>query len=413
MASRSFAVVGVVAAAALVAGVAQAAAAPSATDGRAVVARTHQATARAAVDETPSTFVPVSPTRVLDTRENGAPVGPGGLVNVDLNALTPSNATAVVLNVTGTQPTASTYVTVYPAGEARPTASNLNLVAGQTRANQVTVALNSADRRISLFNFQGATHLVADLSGYYVGNTASSRYTTVTPYRALDTRGNGGPVGPGGTRTVDLSTTLPAGATAVTFNLTAVEATTGTFVTAYPAGQSRPLASNVNVNPGENVPNQVTVQLGTNRSVTLYNGFGNVQLIADVAGYYAPGVGNVLIPFSPERWLDTRDPEQAPGLDPSYFLGLIVGTPDIKGVVANLTGAGPTAPQFITVWPGGAGRPFTSNLNLVTGQVAANAVNVGVAFEPNPNINNYAIDFANNNGYVEVIFDVSGIFVAP
>lgn len=412
MASRRFVVVGAVAAAALVAGVANASAA-AAPEGRAVEARTHLSAARAAMDEVDSTFVPVSPTRVLDTRNNGAPVGPGGAVTVDLNTLTPANASAVVLNVTGTQPTAGTYVTVYPAGQARPTASNLNLVAGQTRANQVTVAINSADRKIALYNFLGSTHLVADLSGYYVAGTGSSKYNTVTPYRALDTRNGGGAVGPGGTRTIDLSGSLPADATAVTFNLTGVDATTGTFVTAYPAGQSRPLASNVNLNPGEVVPNQVTVQLGSNRSVTLFNGNGNVHLIADVAGYYSTTTGNVFFPFSPERWMDTREPDQAPGLEPSYFIGLLIGDGTVKGVAANLTGVNANAAQFITVWPGGATRPFTSNLNLVAGQVAANAVNVGVAYEPNPNIAGYSTNFANNNGYVDVVFDVSGVFLEP
>ena len=40
----------------------------------------------------------------------------------------PGDATAVVLNVTVTQPLGSGFVTVYPCGDPRPLASNLNFV---------------------------------------------------------------------------------------------------------------------------------------------------------------------------------------------------------------------------------------------------------------------------------------------
>lgn len=408
MGSRRFAVVGVVAAAALVAVSTNASAAP-AKDGRAVAAAANGAQARAAaVPLTPSEFVPVSPVRVLDTR-SGAAVGPGSSVVVDLTSLTPANATAVVLNVTGTQPTTGTFITVYPADEARPGASNLNLVANQTRANSVTVGINPSVRQVALYNNTGRTHLIADFAGYYIDGDASL-YNTMTPVRTLDTRNGGGPVGPAGTVTLNLTQYVPDSATAVTFNLTGVGATQSTFVTAYPTGQTRPLASSLNLSPGEIVPNQVTVQLGANKSVTLFNGNGNVHLIADLAGYYG-STGNWFVPITPQRALDTRDPDQAPGLEPSYFIALTDWSPDIAGVAANLTGVNPSTPQFITVWPGGDDQPFTSNLNLVTGQVAANAVNVGIGFEDHPDINANSINFANNAGYVDVVFDIAGFFV--
>lgn len=406
MGSRRFAVVGAVAATALLAGVANASAASS--DGRAVEVKASGTQARAAaVPLTPSEFVPVSPVRVLDTR-NSAAVGPNGVVEVDLTALTPANATAVVLNVTGTQPTAGTFVTVYPADESRPAASNLNLVAGQTRANSVTVGMNPSVRKVALYNLNGNTHLVADLAGYYIDGDGSL-YNTRTPFRALDTR-NSGPVGPGGETTLNLSGVLPATATAVTFNLTGVSATQSTFVTAYPALQTRPVASSLNIAPGEIVPNQVTVQLDATKSVKLFNGNGSVHLIADVAGFYDT-TGSWFVPITPQRALDTRDPEQAPGLTPDYFLALTSWEEDIVGVAANLTGVNPDTPQFITVWPGGAAQPFTSNLNLVTGQVAANAVNVGIGYEGHPDIEERSINFANNAGYVDVVFDIAGFFV--
>jgi hypothetical protein len=350
----------------------------------------------------------LSPVRVLDTR-SGAKVGQRGSVTVDLSSRTPASATAVVLNVTGTETTASTFVSVYPAGEARPDASNLNLGAGKTRANAVVVAL-SFERQITLYNNSGSTHLIADLAGYYMLDTAS-RFTPTAPKRVLDTR-NTAPVGTGGVVNVNLSY-LPASATAVTFNLTGVGATASTYVTAYPYGQARPTASSMNLGPNEVVPNQVTVQLGTNRWVSLYNNSGRTNLIVDVAGYYATDQGYHFVPTIPFRQMDTR-PDFP--LDPSFFLALPGwgdGTESmaIVGVAANLTGVGATASTYVKAWPGGQTEPPTSNLNVVPGQVVANAVTVGIGYESHPAIQDRTVNFANNAGYVDVIFDVSGLFV--
>jgi hypothetical protein len=77
---------------------------------------------------------------------SGAPQGPGGpggsikLQVAGRNGVPASGAVGVALNVTGTAPTAGAYVTVYPTGDTRPTASNLNLVPGRTAAVPVRVA---------------------------------------------------------------------------------------------------------------------------------------------------------------------------------------------------------------------------------------------------------------------------------
>jgi len=116
-------------------------------------------------------FTAVSPVRVLDTRTGvGAPVakvGAGGTVSVTVPGL-PVGVTAVTMNVTATNPTATSWVSVYAGGTSRPGASNLNVVAGQTVANLVTVAVG-AGNRVTLFNASGSIDLLADLSGYYTG----------------------------------------------------------------------------------------------------------------------------------------------------------------------------------------------------------------------------------------------------
>src|SRR3954454_6762831 len=85
-------------------------------------------TSVSADDVSGSTFHPSAPVRVLDTRTgNGAPKAPVGAqktLTVALpSAAVPSTATAVVVNVTVTQPTAPGHLTIYPGGTAQPNTS--------------------------------------------------------------------------------------------------------------------------------------------------------------------------------------------------------------------------------------------------------------------------------------------------
>ena len=81
-----------------------------------------------------------------------------------MNATVPP--TAVVLNVTVTNPTAPSYLTVWPDGAAQPLASDLNYVAGLTVPNLVVVKLG-ANGSIDLFNAAGTTDVVVDVVGWY------------------------------------------------------------------------------------------------------------------------------------------------------------------------------------------------------------------------------------------------------
>ncbi|EWM18678.1 hypothetical protein [Kutzneria sp. 744] len=374
-----------------------------------------------AATPTGAPFTPISPVRVLDTRDGtgtaGAttPVGPGSTISLDLSARVPASTTAVVLNVTGTEPTASTYVTVFPSGTNRTSASNLNLAAGETRPNLVTVALG-ADRKVNLFNFQGTVHLVADLTGYY-GTDAAGKYMALTsPTRVLDTRVQIGPnppnpVGSGGVVTVDLSDRVPASATAVTFNLTGTDASTGTFITAWPAGTAMPNTSNLNLTGGATSPNLVTIALGAGRKFSLANHFGTVDLVVDLAGFYTPDYGSLFAPITPTRVLDTRDGTGGatgpvgPGGEVNLTLGANVPA-SATGAVLNLTGAEPTTGTYVAARPTGQGREDGSNLNLTTGQTAANLVAVGTGV-------NSSVTLYNANGNVQLIADLSGYFFLP
>jgi hypothetical protein len=367
----------------------------------------------AAAAEGQSGLIPVTPKRVLDTREGTGtggvkkPIGQGETITLDLSADLPVGTSAVVLNLTGTQTTNNTYLTIWPAEVAQPEVSNINLDPNSTRSNATSVALGSS-RVVKIFNNGGSAHAILDLSGYYKLNEGD-KYTPKTPERVLDTR-TSGPVGPQGSVDIDFSSKVPADATAVTFNLTGLAATGYTFVTAFPNGTPQPYVSNLNLDPNKTTPNLVTVRLGADKKVRLYNNVGNVHLIADLAGYFAPNSGYWFYPVAPVRELDTRDPNIGP-LDPSTALILYGYKPEIKGIVGNLTGTGPTAEGYVTAWPADQNQPFVSNLNLAAGQTAANMLSVAIG--PDPDQESYpgnGVLFANSAGSVHLILDLAGFY---
>jgi alpha-tubulin suppressor-like RCC1 family protein len=361
--------------------------------------------AHAQADPAPSGYTSVAPVRVLDTRTGAGPVGAGGIVTVDLSSRVPATASAVVLNVTGVTPTANTFVTVYPAGESRPTASSLNLAPGDTRPNQVTVTLG-ASHSVSLYNNAGSTHLLADLAGYYVPGTGA-KFTALTANRMLDTRIDGGPLTPGETRVFGLSDQVPASATTVTFNLTATGATASTFVTAWPADSPRPNASNVNLPAGDTRANLVTVPIGPNRRIMLFNNAGSVNLLADVTGFYTPGFGALFVPRSPTRVLDTRTGAGPVGAGQRVHLDLAGTTPlTTTGALLNVTAVDATSPTFVTAFSDRLDLPQASTLNLSTGQTVPNAAMVTLA-------DSRGINLYNNAGSVQLIADLAGVFVVP
>ncbi|MEV1122118.1 hypothetical protein AB0I91_44300 [Actinosynnema sp. NPDC049800] len=232
-------------------------------------------------------FTALAANRVLDTREN-AQVGPGATRAVDLSAWIPASATAVTVNLTATNATADTFVTAWPAGTSRPTASNLNVPPGDTRPNLVTVAVG-ANRTVNLYNNAGTIDLIADLTGFYTPDYGAL-FLPLSSVRVLDTRdGTGGTTGAVGARQVvnlGLTTKAPITATAVVINITGVDATAATYVSAYGAGQYTN-ASNLNLSPGQTVPNAAVVGFGMTRDLQLYNNGGSVHLVADLAGAFA------------------------------------------------------------------------------------------------------------------------------
>ncbi|MHB1010771.1 MAG: DUF7402 domain-containing protein [Propionibacteriaceae bacterium] len=243
----------------------------------------------------PGGFTSLSPNRILDTRTQGGTLTANesrDLMILGSGGVPASGVSAVVLNVTVTDTTANGYLTVYPSGGARPYASNLNWTPGLTIPNLVTAKVGGNGKVSFYQSGPGTAQVVVDVAGYYLGGspTQPGMFVALTPARILDTR-NTSPV-PGN---ADLALTIlgkggiPAtGVSAVMINTTITDTQVPGFLTVYPGTNPLPLASNLNwTAPSSTVANLVNVQTGTDGRIMFRNGSGgNIQLIADTAGYF-------------------------------------------------------------------------------------------------------------------------------
>jgi Tol biopolymer transport system component len=248
-----------------------------------------------------------------------------------------TGVSAVALNITAISPSANSFITAYPSGTSRPTTSNLNLSAGQTIPNMAIVTLG-ANGAIDLFNSAGTTQLAVDVMGWFA---TGGDYTTVAPGRLLDTRPSGstvdaqqqggGTLGAGETRLLPIAGRggVPAtGVAAVAVNITAVGPTATSFVTAFPAGTTRPNASNLNLAAGRTLPNMALVPLGANGAIELFNSAGTTHLLVDVVGWFPPDP-------APSTTLLSKRVDNVPRV--GFFTGLDVARDG--GFAAFATGA--------------------------------------------------------------------------
>ncbi len=162
-------------------------------------------TMAAGSDPAPSSFVPISPCRIMDTRST-SPIGPrttpliGGqtytiqVLGSNGNCVLPAGATAVNANVTAVNPTSTGFLTIWPSTSTQPLASSLNWVAGQAPTpNSVNVAIGSTGQ-VSFFANGGTVDLIADVTGYFVPGGAGAKGDT----GPQGPQGQQGPLGPQG-----------------------------------------------------------------------------------------------------------------------------------------------------------------------------------------------------------------------
>lgn len=378
---------------------------------------------------TPARFTALTPERIFDTRTgNGGrkgKIGPAGAYDVPVlgcGGVPTRNVGGVILNVTVTQPTAAGEVTVFPTGTSEPAAPNIVFLAGQTRPNLVVVPVGS-NGQVRFANRTGSTHLLADVVGWFDdGNsTAPARFSSLPPARILDTRFAVGATRNrlGAAQTLRLQATgrggVPAsGVSAVVMNVTVTNPTQSSYLTLYPTGRSRPLASQLNFVNQQTVPNLVVVATGDSGKVDIFNAGGQTHVIADVVGWLDNGsdaAQSAYEPLSPAPLLDTRTgaggrdtpigPDEVQQVQVTGQGG--VPASGVAGVTLNVSALDPTSAGYLTVYPTGTERPTASSLNFTPGQSTANVVVVPVG--PDGRINVF-----NPSGRTHVRMDAVGYF---
>lgn len=319
----------------------------------------------------PSTFVPLPPERILDTRTGGAPRLPAGsTVTIDMTPFVPPGANAVAVGLTTDQSDAPGFLTGFPCDRPKAEVSNVNHTAGGVRGAMAVVPL-SASGTLCVYT-QAAGHVIVDLQGAFVPGNAGAGFEPVQPAaRLVDTRRTG--------RAEILSIPVPAGSAAVAVNLTATDVSAPGWLKAYPCGDVPPDVSNVNYFPGETVASLAFVPVSDAGTICVQS-YVPADVIVDITGRFVDEAGLRFVPVTPTRVLDTRS--GLGGWSPIHGTGQTFDTrvvPDgAVAVTGTVTLVAPLRPSVLTAFPCGP-QPATSSVNAITGAVMANAVTVGVS----------------------------------
>ncbi|HTO01609.1 MAG TPA: matrixin family metalloprotease [Microthrixaceae bacterium] len=400
---------------------------------------------RASVAARPD-YRPLDPARIADTRPGRPTIdnqfSGTGLVTPERPLVltvggrggVPSSGVAgVALNVTAIGSPGPGYVTIYPTGMPRPTASNINYDRNKTVANSVMATLSAANQ-VTIYSSAPA-HMIVDVSGYFT----TGGIAALSPARLADTRPNGvtvdnkfvrgGPIS--STKVLQLKVTERGGVpannvAAVVLNVVAVAPVSEGYLSVYPAGSPRPNASTVNFSAGQTVSNSVVVKVGSGGQVTVYASVRSTNVVVDVAGYFTTGASYVAL--NPARFADTRPigvTVTGPNINPRYDSSRVgpIGTrsrigdqidiivadrgavpaTDTGAVILNVTVTNPATSGYVTVFPGNSEPPTASTANFNAGQTVPNLVVAKVG-------RGGGISILTSSAGVDVVVDVLGYF---
>ncbi|HEU4918421.1 MAG TPA: hypothetical protein VFT20_01700 [Candidatus Limnocylindrales bacterium] len=347
-----------------------------------------------------SSYVPVAPVRVLDSRP-GFGIGLTGVFAANTPRTfgvaglfgIPAAAVAVTGNVTIVNQTAAGYLSVTPTPVANPLSSTINFPLGDTRANNLTIPVGPNGTLSAVYKASGgrSTHVIVDITGYFLPGDEDATYATITPVRVLDSRFNTGLPGtfkPNVPRTLSIAGAngIPADAVAITGNLTVVGQTRAGYLSVTREPTATPTTSTLNFPVGDTRANGVSVPLNGqgDLSIVYKSSGGTTHVILDVTGYYRNVPSGLLFhPLTPGRILETR-----PGFVLSGLTGpFSANTPrrlDVAGhwgapagadaITGNLTVVGQTAGGYVSATLVSNVNPTTSVLNFPLGDVRANGV---------------------------------------
>ncbi len=324
---------------------------------------------QAAAAEATTRFEPVSPCRLLDTRESRGldrPVDAGSTLALTVAGTcnVSDDATALALTVTSVHATGSGFLRVFPSDADQPATSNVNFSTDSTIANGVITRV-SAGASFKVFT-PTATHVVIDVSGQFLPSTESNsgRFVPLTPQRALDTRRTNDrgshPL------TIALPDGVPSDAIAVALSVTIVDAAQPGHATTYAAGTDLPDTSNVNSDSADHTRSATMITPVTSAGFSVHRR-STSDLVIDVWGYMtgdsaALSSEGLYVPTNPTRIWDSRDSFDP--LNPGGWTSKAVGSTTPAAVVANITAVNMIRPGWISTFPAGHPNSDVSMLNV-------------------------------------------------
>jgi uncharacterized protein YkwD len=349
----------------------------------------------------PQGYLPTQALRVMDTRvdEGGPTFEPEEKRRLHLISEVPRGAISVELNITALEASDNTNITIWPAGQARPYTSSLNIGPGAVRSNTILVDLGEY-YALDMYNEAGVVDVIVDVIGWF-----SSDFVGMRPTRMVDTRfGFGASLVQAGTDqnvTIGGRFGVPADAKAVAMNVTAIGATEPTSLAFWPTGTPKPLVGMVAV-PSAGIHGQSTIvglELGTFSMSALV---GQVNVVIDVTGWFKADGLFVAVPA--QRIVDTKvgtcGVELGPGETRTFP---VTDAPDVFAVAVNIGALEASENTYLTVWSAGSAQPETSNLNVMPGTGSVGAVvitELGTGGQ---------ISVSNAAGKVHVTLDVIGV----
>ncbi|MGO1056940.1 ricin-type beta-trefoil lectin domain protein [Crossiella sp. CA198] len=328
----------------------------------------------------------------------------------------PLDTTAVVLNVSA-RSDAETSVEVFATNPAQSASRATNLkVRPGVGFTAVSVIATVTDQTIWVRNQTGNTHVVIDLAGHFSSAGSSNYFAKSAPERVLDTRGFGG--SPRGHlnagQVVDLRVRgvhgIPSAATAVAVNITALEATQETWLSAYTRTHGN--TSTLNLRRGERRSNLAVVGVADDNMIRLRNEKGGVNVIVDVVGWFGPGPGGRYVALrEATRVVDTRTGSGLPKAPLGHAATATVQIGGLAGVSAQATAAALTVTGTedylgteLSLIPAELGRNPVTQLGVGQAQTMAAATLTPLGASGKVNLRN-------ERGRAQVSVDVNGYFV--
>jgi YVTN family beta-propeller protein len=368
-------------------------------------------------------FIPVTPCRVVDTRNPNGPFGgppilggtrrdfsiPQGACNI------PASAVAYSLNVTVVPSGQLGYLTMWPTSESQPGTSTMNSPDGRVKAN-AAIMQGGVSAAVSVYA-SDTTNVILDINGYFAPASSNTlAFFPLLPCRVADTRRVEGPLGgpflTGGQErdfpVLDATSCgIPDSAQAYSFNFTAVPHGTLGYLTVWPAGQSRPLVSTLNAPTGTIVANAAIVPAGVGGEIAVYPS-NDTDMVIDINGYFAAAGSGPnplsLYPLPACRALDTRYRRGG------WFSGELVldvfesycgVSNQAQAYVFNATVIPRVWLGYLTLWPDGEPQPQVSTLNAIDGAITSN---MAIVVTTNGLIDAYTTNLT------QLIVDISGYF---